>query len=348
MNKSSILFACEDNLIYMLEAKSLKLEKKFSLILSKELISIPGVEIKAREQTYFEKVSADYIYAPTSDSIFVGLNTGFICQYSLIDGKIQRIFNPLYFEYKIENPEKSISLSVENIILPGVQSMIYGTVQEKLFCNHKKMFSNSFNRTFTLEKTPIYSYDIKGVIHKKMEVDGTILGAKILENRNLYVCLTSEKSLVYVFDFMRNNLVLKFSCDFTKNVQRPMIVTALSVHEFNMNQRGQSADRVIQGGNISNEKIEGDILFFIEDNGSIIISQLSYENENGAIVWSPLNYLNSKSFEKDGKKDSIIGKTFSVLTYNAYKDKLLFADHEGHVHKFNDILKVVYAPRVKG
>lgn len=326
----------------MLDTKSLTVTKKIAIKLYPENIALPGFEIKSQKTTYFEQLSPDFLFAPFDNSVFIGLNTGFICQFSLSEGKNIKTLNPLLHEYKNESKEKTITLSVENFMIAGIDSIHYAHIGEIIVSNHKNMFTNCFNRTFTLDHTPIYTYKITGEAHHKLLVDGTVMGGTILENRNFYICLTSVKSTVYVFDLIKGTTVLKFSADFTKDVEKPLLFTSMSSHEFEMNQRLQPAKKFIYGSNISEEKIDGDLLYFIQDNGSLLLSKLTFENDKGSISWSPLKFMNSR---KTDKTDNI-NTTMSNLFYNRYRDKLFFTDNQAGVHWLDGALKVVFAEKV--
>jgi len=343
-NTGSMIIGCEDNFLYLLDAKSLIVTKKIKITIEPEDLAYPGYEIKYNNNTYFENFSLDYLIAPLEDSVFVGLSTGLVKEYSLSTLQKKKVFNPIPYEHKSDG-EKSLTLLVENLMISGIESMVYGNISEIIFTNHKKMFTNCFNRTFTLEKTPIYSYKASGELHKRFTVEGDILSSRILENRNFYLCLTSIKSQVYVFDFFENSLILKFSCDIMKDPQKSMHFTCLSALEFEMNQRFQTADKVFHSDQVNKEVIDGDILFFIEDNGSIMISKLKYENDKGQTTWVPLKFLNAKNEEKDLKKSiqqNIAGKQMSSLTYNAYKDKLYFGDNQGNVFWLDKVTQIIY------
>jgi hypothetical protein len=331
------LIACEDNVLYMLDTKPLTVVKKIPIKLYSEDIALSGFEIKSQKTTYFEQISPDFLLAPFDGSVFIGLNAGFILQYSLTDGKNIKTLNPLRHEHINESKEKVMTLSVENFMISGIESIQYAHTAEIIVSNHKNMFTNCFNRTFTLDNTPIYTYKVNGEAHKKLTVDGTVMGGTILENRKYYICLTSVKSTVYVFDLVKGSVVLKFSADFMKDIEKPLLFTSISNHEFEMNQRFQNANKVVQGHCISDEKLDGDLLFFIQDNGSLLLSKLTYENDKGSIAWGPLKFMNSK------KTEGSLSKTIGNLLYNRHRDKLYFTDHQAGVHWLDGALKVVFA-----
>ena len=67
----------------------------------------------------------------------------------------------------MDSKETKSSISIENLSIPSIDSILYGNINELIFVNHSKTFTNCFNRTFTLDETPIKIYKNTGDPVKK-------------------------------------------------------------------------------------------------------------------------------------------------------------------------------------
>ena len=326
------------------------------------------------------------------------------------------------------NEIKKRIVSVENAFISGIESIVYGNLSELIFVNHKLSFTNCLNRNLTLDEAPIFLYKTNGNALKKLTgMKGDILSAGVMENRNLYMALSSNQNQLYVWNYLNGSLLMKIGLDIVKNQSMPQFFTHMVYHEFEMNQRYLSLEKVfsmmkpekkekklisaqsrrtisspnpgkyvitrkdfesspeydkdqntnklddntiatptsfttsstlenslnlnsIQSSPIDKKKqdqnvtVDGDILFSVGSNGAVLISKLNYENEKGSILWTPLKFLNTKETEtvnniKSSIKKNIDSKFISCMVYNKYQDKLYFADQDGNIRIFSNMVK---------
>ena len=326
------------------------------------------------------------------------------------------------------NEIKKTLVSVENAFISGIESIVYGNLSELIFVNHKLSFTNCLNRNLTLDEAPIFLYKTNGNALKKLTgMKGDILSAGVMENRNLYMALSSNQNQLYVWNYLNGSLLMKIGLDIVKNQSISQFFTHMVYHEFEMNQRYLSLEKVfsmmkpekkekkfisaqsrrtisspnpakyvitrkdfesspeydkdqntnklddnpiststsfttsstiensvnlnsIQSSPIDQKKqdqnvtVDGDILFSVGSNGAVLISKLNYENEKGSILWTPLKFLNTKETDtvndtKSSIKKNIDSKFISCMVYNKYQDKLYFADQDGNIRIFSNMVK---------
>jgi len=206
------------------------------------------------------------------------------------------------------------------------------------------------NETFNLRETPICIYKQNEDPVKRLKVQGEIKQGKVLENRGLYLCLTSVDSHLYIFDLVKFT-VMKMSLDFVGDPDKPLKFTGLTVHEFNVDQRFLKADQIFQKDGSprspkspkkgSKEVVNGDIIFGVEDSGAVLVSKLTYEGQGKKLHWNPVKYINAKNKEKRPRKSvqMYMTKHAGCLTYAKDKDRLYLVDQNDQVVIFSDVLK---------
>jgi len=275
----------------------------------------------------------------------VGLSTGFTKQYSLESFEEVKVFNPIPFEYPPKENEK-VNVSIENAFISGIESIAYSSAYEIVLVNHKNSFVNCMNRTFTLQDTPICMYKRNGEPLKKFKVQGEILSSRVLENRSLYLCLTSWESQLYIFNFVKCTF-FRVSLDFNRDPKRPLHFTGIALHEFDMNLRYRAINKVFPDCESSQETINGDIIFGIENSGSVLISKLTYETEDKKLDWVPLKSINFNEMEnknfKEAIKKNVLSREIACLEFDKSQDKLYFSDTKMEVVILSNILKKTFA-----
>ena len=339
-----LALGCDDKTVYLLNGNNLTVLHKIAVTFNLENLQLPNYNVKCSEKQYFENFCIDSVLNCFDNALVVGLSTGFLKLYSYQSFEEVKVFSPIPLEYPQKEDEK-VTVSIENAFISGVQSLAYSNSQELIFVNHKRGFTNYLNRTFTLPETPICVYKKSGEVVKKYKVQGDILSSRVLENRNLYLCLTSTESQVYIFNFVKSTLI-KISLDFLKDPKQPLYFTGIATHEFEVSQRHQTADKVFPDGGSSVEIVDGDIVFGIENNGSILISKLIYENEEGKVAWTPLKYVNAagndKSLQSSIQKN-VFSREISCICYSRMQDKLFFSDPRHEVVIMKNLLKKAFS-----
>jgi len=320
---------------------------KVHIILKPENLELPKYNVKCSEENYFKQLDIDAVLTCFDNSFLVGLSTGFTKQYSLESFEEVKVFNPIPFEYPLkENEKEKVNVSIENAFISGIESIAYSSAYEIVLINHKNSFVNCMNRTFTLPETPIYMYKRNGEPLRKFKINGEILANRVLENRSLYLVLTSIESQLYIFNFVKCTVV-KVSLDFNRDPSRPLHFTGIAIHEFDMNLRYRQLNKVFTESDSSSlETINGDIIFGIENNGSVLISKLTYESEDKKMDWLPLKSINSSEKDKNFKesiKRNVLSKEISCLEYDKTQDKLYFSDNKMEVVVLNNVLKKTFA-----
>jgi len=276
--------------------------------------------------------------------LLVGLSNGLVKMRSLESFQLGKILNPVPFQYPLEQGERKF-VTIEKEYISGIESIICSQTKDMIFVNHRSVFTNLKNETFSLKETPICIYKKNGEPIKRFKVQGEIKQGKVLENRDLYLCLTSVDSHLYIFNLIKFN-VIKMSLDFVGDPDKPLKFTGLAVHEFEVNQRFLKVDKVFpkenNKGKGSKEIVDGDIIFGIEDTGAILVSKLTYEGgKDKKMHWNPVKYINSKNKIKRPRKSvqMYIIKHAGSLTYAKDKDRLYLADHNDQVVILSDVLK---------
>lgn len=245
------------------------------------------------------------------------------------------MYNPVPLLY---SKDEKRTIWIEEAVIPGILSINYGETSEYIFVNHKRNLHDLQDQVITLEDTPISVYKHNGEAVKQFKVKGDILAGKVLENRTLYLCLTSINSELSVFNFSKGSLIMKVSLDIMKNPEAPMYFTGMTLNEFGMEQRLQPVETILSLNTPSKEVIDGDFIFAVESSGSIMISKLGYEGETGKITFTPLKYINAKG---DGhpKNNTVL---VSRIIYSKAQDQLLFSDQNSEVVVISNILKKVF------
>lgn len=255
-----------------------------------------------------------------------------------------------------EIPKKYKTLILDNFLLPGIESLGYSGLHELLFVNHRNFDKNIYNRTFSLEETPIFVYKLNGEKHAKLQnCTGTILQNTFLENRGLYLVLTSG-NFIFVWNYVTNNLILKISLD-TIGMKggSEIFFTTLAVRNYDINQRGVTADKIydfsfLKAPKIDHKKIDGDLIFTAERSGGFLISKLTFENEKNEVSWVPLKIFDMKDKETQQTKSKVlksiktIQNNVSVLYYDLFQDNLYMIDHKSSVRIFKRITQKLYSP----
>ena len=245
---------------------------------------------------------------------------------------------PLEFPKGEETEDKKVAISDARI--SGALSLVYSHTNQLIFVNHRKSFVNLQNQSSDLEETPVVVYKHNEAAVRKFGVKGDILSSKVLENRSLYVVLTSTTSEVCVFNYEKGALILKVSLDILKNPVSPLYFTGMTINEFSTAQRNQSADKVYNLDSPSKEIIDGDMVLGVETSGSILISKLGYENANGKIAFAPLKYVNAAGESKVPKNNTIL---VSRVLYSKSQDKLYFTDQDNEIVVISNMLKTVFS-----
>lgn len=339
-----LALGCQDRIIYLLNATSLTVLHKIFVSLKPESLELPNYHVKCSEKSYFDLFCVDSLLNCFDNSFLVGLSTGFVKQYSLQSYEEIKTYNPIPLEYTPKENEK-MTVSIENAFISGIESILYSSLSELIFVNHKRVFTNCLNRSFTLQETPISIYKRSGEATRRLKVQGDILAAKVLENRNLYLCLTSIESQLYIFNFVKGTL-LRITLDFMKDPKMPLRFTGITTLEFELTERFRTTDKVIHSGASAKEVIDGDIIFGLENNGSILISKLVYETDETKISWNPIKFINARGNDKSLKESiqkNIHSKEISCLSYSKVQDKLFFGGPADEVIVLSEVLKKTFA-----
>lgn len=252
--------------------------------------------------------------------------------------------------------KKHKTLILDNFLLPGIESLAYCNLNELLFVNHRNFDKNPFGRQFALEETPIFVYKLNGEKHARLRnCTGTVLQNSLLENRGLYLVLTSG-NFIYVWNFLTNNQILKISLDnLGMKGGAETFFTTLTVRGFDINQRGITADKVydfsyVKAPKFEHKKIDGDLIFTAERNGGFLISKLTFENEKNEVSWIPMKIFDMKDKDVQQAKSKVlksiknIQNNVSVLYYDKFQDNLYMIDHKSSVRIFKRITQKIFAP----
>ena len=255
-----------------------------------------------------------------------------------------------------ENQHKKLKVILDNYLLPGIESLGYCGLNELLFVNPRNFDKNAFGRQFSLEETPIFIYKVNGETHARLRnCSGTVLQNAILENRGLYMVLTSG-NFIYIWNFQNNNMILKISLDnLGMKGGAETFFTTLTVRGFDINQRGSTADKVydfsfLKGPKVDFKKIDGDLIFTAERNGGFLISKLTFENEKNEVSWVPMKIFDMREKDVQQTKSKVlksiksIQNNVSVLYYDKFQDNLYMIDHKSSVRIFKRITQKIYAP----
>jgi len=302
-------------------------------------LELPGYEIKCENQKYFENIHVESVFTPLKESFFVGFSNGFVKEYSFETFEEIKTYNPIPLEYP-KNSEETKTVLIEEAQITGAQSLNFGHSSQLLFVNHKKVFSNLQGQTVILEETPISVFKYDGASSTRFKVKGDVLSSKVLENRSLYLCLTSNHSELYVFNYLKNSLIMKASFDIMKDPKTPLFFTGMAVNEFDVGQRSLLIKDVFKSETSSKETVDGDIIFGIETSGSLLIAKLTYENEQGKTAFAPLKYINAKGESKIPENYTIL---VSRAAYCQAQDKLLFTDQHSQVVVISKMLKTIFS-----
>ena len=263
-------------------------------------------------------------------------------------------------EQKKENNEDSSkkhkTVILDNFLLPGIKSMGYCNLHEVLFVNHRNFDKTVYNRTFSLEETPIFCYKLNGEKHARLRnCSGTILQNCILDNRGLYLVLTSG-NFIYVWNFLANNLILKITLDnLGMKGGAETFFTTMAIRSFDINQRLITADKVydfssLKAPKLEFKKIDGDLIFTAERNGGFLISKLTFENEKNEVSWIPLKIFDMRDKDAQQNKSKVlksiktIQNNISVLYFDKFQDNLYMIDHKSSVRIFKRISQKMFAP----
>ena len=207
-----LAIGCEDKTVYLLNGNNLTIMHKITVSFNSENLELANYKVKCSEKKYFDFFCIDSVLNCFDNALVVGLSTGFLKSYSYQSFEEIKVYSPIPLEYPRKDDEK-LTVSIENVLIPGIQSLSYSNSQELIFASHNRSFANYLNRTFTLPETPIFVYKRSGEAVKKYKVQGDVLSTRVLEHRNLYLCLTSVDSLIYIFNFVKSTLI-KVCLDF--------------------------------------------------------------------------------------------------------------------------------------
>lgn len=332
-----LLLGCGDKTIYILNASTLVLLGQITISLKLEHLALPNYDIKCLEKNYFQLFSIDSLLT-FQDTLLVGLSNGIVEMRSLESFKQGKILNPIPLEFPLQEDERK-SITIENAMISGIESLAFSERKNLIIVNHKAAFTNCLNETFNLRETPICIYKQNGDPVKRLKVQGEIKQGKVLENRGLYLCLTSVDSHLYIIDLARFT-VIKMSLDFVGDPDKPLLFTGMSVHESQPSQRLFKTEKASdKKGKGSKDVVDGDILFGIEAGGSILVSKLTYE---GKMHWVPVKYLDSGKLKKKKSRQSILfnaARSKGSMHYEKEGDRLYLTDHTDQVVILSDILK---------
>lgn len=255
-----------------------------------------------------------------------------------------------------DTQKKHQTLILDNFLLPGIESLGTSNLHELLFVNHRNYDKNANNRTFSLEETPVFVYKINGEKHARLRgCSGTILQNCLLENRGIYLVLTSG-NLIFIWNYTTNNLILKISLDnLGMKGGSETFFTALAVRSYDINHRGVTADKVydfsyMKAPKLEHKLIDGDLIFTAERNGGFLISKLTFENEKKEVSWIPLKIFDMKDKESQQIKSKVlksiktIQNNINILFYDAFQDSLYMIDHKSSVRIFKRITQKIYSP----
>ena len=338
-NHTIIAVGCADNKVYLLNSTTLFLIAIVTTSFKAIHLEIPGYEIKCENQKYFESITVESVFMPLKETFFVGFSNGFVKEYSLTTFEEIKTYNPIPLEYPKNNDETKI-INIEDAKISGAQSLNFGHCSRLLFVNHKKSYINSQGQSTPLEETPISVFNYDGPATGRLKAKGDVLASKVLENRSLYMCLTSNNSELYVFNYLKNSLIMKTSFDIMKDPKSPLFFTGMAIHEFEISQRNLSVNDVFNTHTNTKEKIDGDVIIGVETSGSILIAKLTYENEQGKTSFAPLKYINAKGESKVPENYTIL---VSRVNYCAAQDKLLFTDQHSEVVVISRMLKTIFS-----
>lgn len=232
------------------------------------------------------------------NSMLVGYANGFIGRYEIGTSACEMLYNPLGFQ-KLAGK----NIIYQNLILPGISDLHLCKKHHFLVVCHRKSYVNQYKTCISLEETPIYRYGIKEQGEKNAQISGCaedLLQSAILERRSLLIALTASNQAM-VFSYVWKRLLLKI--DFgpfitTKQILLPF--RFLAVHKYLPQQVLRDVTQVysIKKENTSQRTINGDILTLVTGNGSIMLSQIYYDNDfekdtelGSQITWSPLKVI---------------------------------------------------------
>lgn len=365
--------------------------KNYTPILKLTDVVFPNEEIEliSTNPEPFKSLFVDTLLTLDDTQFLVGFANGFVQRISLPNTIILKTYNPLLFqkeemlkekiedksansekkeEVKEENKEqqpleneqevskKEKTVIFDNFLLPGIDSLGYCSLHEILFVNHRNFDKNTYNRTFALEETPIFSYKLNGEKHLRLRnCSGTILQNAFLDNRGLYLVLTSANQ-IFVWNFLSNTMILKISLDnLGMKGGAETFFTTLAVRSYDINQRGITADKVFDFSHLKNPKqefksIDGDLIFTAERNGGFLISKLTFENEKNEVSWVPMKIFDMRDKDVQQSKSKVlksiknIQNNISVLLFDRFQDNLYMIDHKSSVRIFKRITQKMYSP----
>jgi len=178
--------------------------------------------------------------------------------------------------------------------LPGVRCLKYSHTHRLLFAGHEGSYENQYGRLVTSENNPIRVHTTNALEDSTQAqllegFVGTCFSLALVETKNFAIALSSEKSTVFIWDFITKAMVLKF--ELPQLNERSEIATCIGVIEM----PGLS-----------------DVLLVGQSDGSSLVSQLSFNQEDLSLTWSPVKKLNSKS------KKSIASEGVALINYLQY------------------------------
>lgn len=372
-SEPTLIIALENRILEFLHGKTLISFKNYTptLKLSDLIFPNENIEFISSNPEPFKELFVDYLLTIDETQFLVGYQNGIVQRISLPNTIVLKTYNPLLFQReeklkeKIEKEEnqeeekknEEKQLIIDNFLLPGIESLGYCHLHELVFVNHRITDKNFSGRNFSLEETPIFIYKSNGEKYDRLRnCIGTILQSNILENRGLYLVLTSE-NIINVWNYQSNNLILKIALN---NIGlkggSEIYYTSLDAHCFEINQRLITADKLydysfIKEKNIEHQKIDGDLIYTAERNGGLFISKITFENEKNEISWTPLKILDMKENENQNKSKVLksiknIPNNVTVLNYDKFQDTLFMVDHKANIRLFKKINRKLFTPKI--
>jgi len=334
-----IAVACLDNKVYLVNASTMFLFGSVTVGFKPTDLELPGYDVKVSTAQYFEKITVESVLTPLHDSFFVGLSNGFLKEYSIKDGEELRVYSPLPLECPKKANEETKAVTIDDIPLAGALTLNYGNFSELIFVNHKKNLTTLQGHSVNLEDTIVSVYKRNESMINRFKVKGDILASKVLDHRNLYLCLTSTNSELYIFNFYKEAPMMKVSFDILKNPQMPLYFTGMTVHEFAPDEKNQPASKVFDMQTLTKELIDGDVIIGIEHSGSMLIAKLPYLEDKKKISFAPLKYINAKGESKVPENNTIM---VSKSVYVRNHDKLIFSDQHNEVIMISNLMKTIF------
>ncbi|CAG9336229.1 unnamed protein product [Blepharisma stoltei] len=192
----------------------------------------------------------------------------------------------------------------EDSIVPSVRTIEYSHIQRFIVVGYENSYQKEDGSYVKLDNNPLrIYYAAANEQNKSLLLEGFLgacLSIVLIENKNLVIALSSVQSGVYIWDFITRTKLLCFNVPIMSQAQD--IASKLTAIEM----PGMS-----------------DILLIGKSDGSILVSQLTFNEEDTSLTWSPLQKIQPKMYQVQNEKES---NWITYLSYDKSIDAIITGD----------------------